>query len=151
VRFDPYANGGPWYRDLLALSGHLAQGPLDGELSHLVEVRVSQINGCGFCLGLHTDLARKAGVDQGKLDVIGGWRESSLFDPREQAALGLAEAMTRVGDGRRVDDDTWSQARDQFDDTELGALLYLVGLINVWNRLNVAVELPADHRLPPRR
>jgi alkylhydroperoxidase family enzyme len=86
-----------------------------------------------------------------KLDLLAGWRETSSFDDRERAALGLAEAMTRVGDGGRVDEATWSTARDAFDDEELSALLYLVGLINIWNRINVAVELPSDHPLPARK
>jgi AhpD family alkylhydroperoxidase len=148
MRFDPYAQGGVWYLDVLALAGHLAQGPLEGALCQLVEVRVSQMTGCAFCLGLHSNWARGAGVDQGKLDLLAGWREASEFNDRECAALGLAEAMTRVGDGRRVDEAIWLNARTQFDDGELAALLYLVGLINVWNRINVAVELAADHELP---
>ena len=150
MRFDPYANGYDLYQDVLALSGHLSRGPLGGSIAQLVEVRVSQITGCAFCLALHTDLARKKGVGQSKLDLLAGWREATLFEPRERAALGLAEAMTRIGDGQRVDEQTWNAARDQFDDTELAALLYLVGLINIWNRINVAVELPCDHRLPER-
>ena len=82
------------------------------------------------------------------MDTLAGWRESTAFDERERAALDLAEAMTRLGDGRRVDDPVWSAARERFDDEELADLLYLVGLINVWNRINVAVELPSDHELP---
>jgi AhpD family alkylhydroperoxidase len=148
MRFDPYAQGGPWYQDVLTLARHLSQGPLEPALCQLVEVRVSQVNGCAFCLGLHTDWARKAGVDQAKLDLLAGWRETPDFDERERAALGLAEDITRVGDGRRVGDEVWSAARAQFSDDELSALLYLIGLINVWNRINVAVELPSDHRLP---
>jgi AhpD family alkylhydroperoxidase len=148
VRFDPYAQGGQWYHDVLALAGHLARGPLDRAICQLVEVRVSQITGCAFCLSLHSETARGAGVDQAKLDTLAGWREASAFDERERAALDLAEAMTRVGDGNRVDQPVWVAARQQFSDEELAALLYLVGLINVWNRINVAVELPVDHQLP---
>jgi len=150
MRFDPYANGAQWYQDVLALSGHLARGPLDAAICQLVEARVSQITGCAFCLALHTDSARKAGVEQGKLDMLAGWREASGFDERERSALDLAEAMTRLGDGARVAEAIWSAAREQFNDEELAALLFLVGLINVWNRINVAVELPSDHELPKR-
>jgi AhpD family alkylhydroperoxidase len=150
MRFDPYANGGQWYQDVLSLWGHLARGPLDAAICQLVQIRVSQITGCAFCLRLHSDGARKASVDQSKLDALAGWREASGFDERERAALGLAEAMTRVGDGKRVDELVWSAAREQFANDELAALLYLVGLINVWNRINVAVELPSDHALPKR-
>jgi AhpD family alkylhydroperoxidase len=148
MRFDPYTTGTQWYQDVLTLAGHLAHGPLDRAVCRLVEVRVSQINGCAFCLGLHSDQARKAGVDQAKLDTLAGWRDASGFHERERAALGLAEAMTRAGDGERVDEVIWRAAREQFNDEELAALLFLVGLINVWNRINVAVELPSGHELP---
>jgi AhpD family alkylhydroperoxidase len=149
LRFDPYRNGERWYQDLRTLAGHLARGPLDPAMCQLVEVRASQITGCAFCLGLHTAGARRGGVDQAKLDALAGWPDSPSFDQRERAALGLTEAMTRLGDGRRVDEATWSAARTQFDDGELAALLYLIGLINVFNRINVTVELPGDHPLPP--
>jgi AhpD family alkylhydroperoxidase len=148
VRFDPYANGVEWYKDLLALAGHLRHGPLDSAICQLVEIRVSQLTGCAFCLRLHTNLARTEGIVQSKLDVLAGWREAPQFDERERAALDLAERMTRIGDGQRVDDATWSAARAQFTDDELAALLYVIGLVNVWNRINVAVELPCDHQLP---
>jgi AhpD family alkylhydroperoxidase len=148
MRFDPYSTGTQWYQDVLSLAGHLAHGPLDRVISQLVEVRVSQITGCAFCLGLHSDRARKAGVDQKKLDMLAGWRDASVFDERERSALGLAESMTRLGDGGRVDEAIWQAARKDFNDEELSALLFLVGLINVWNRVNVAVELPSDHELP---
>jgi AhpD family alkylhydroperoxidase len=148
VRFDPYGNGGQFYEDVLALAGHLARGPLEPALCQLVQVRVSQMTGCSFCLVLHSGAARSAGVVQTKMDALAGWREAPDFDARERAALGLAEAMTRVGDGHRVGDATWEAVRAQFDDGELAALLYLIGLINVWNRINLAVELPSDHELP---
>ena len=148
MRFDPYRTGNQWYQDVLALAGHLAHGPLDRTICQMVEVRVSQIAGCAFCLGLHSDGARRAGIDQTKLDTLAGWRDASGFDERERSALGLAEAMTRLGDGERVDEVIWQAAREQFNDEELAALLFLVGLINVWNRINVAVELPSDHELP---
>jgi len=103
---------------------------------------------CAFCLGLHGDGARTRGVDQDELDLLAGWREAPQFDPRERAALGLAEAMTRIGDGVRVEDRIWMMGREPFDDEELAALPFLVSLINVWNRINVTVELPSAHQMP---
>jgi AhpD family alkylhydroperoxidase len=148
MRFDPYA--GPavtYYEDVRALAGHLRRTPLDAGLTDLVEIRVSQVTGCAFCLKLHTGIARKVGVTQDKLDTLAGWRESLEFSDQERAALALAEAMTRIGDGNRVDEGTWAAARAAFSDQELSALLYLVALINTWNRINVTVELPGDHML----
>ena len=149
MRFDPYT--GPaarYYQDVRALSGHLQGGPLDASLSDLVEIRVSQITGCAFCLKLHAGIARSRGVSQVKLDTLAGWRESSEFTTRERSALELAEAMTRIGDGARVEDEAWSVARGAFTDAELSALIYLISLINVWNRINIAVQLPDDYVLP---
>jgi alkylhydroperoxidase family enzyme len=79
---------------------------------------------------------------------LAGWRESTEFTTRERSALELAESMTRIGDGARVDDRVWSEASKAFTDEELGALLYLIGLINVWNRINIAAQLPGDY-VPP--
>lgn len=142
MRFNPYRADGGAYTHLSALHEHLVAGPLGADIRALVEVRASQINGCAFCLAMHADEARAAGVPQRKLDTVAGWREDPTFTATERAALGLTEAMTRVGDGNRVDDGTWAAARDAFDDAELASLLYTIGLIQVWNRLNVAVEMP---------
>ena len=79
---------------------------------------------------------------------MAGWRESSEFTTKERSALQLAEAMTRIGDGARVDHEVWSVASRAFTDEEPSALLYLICLINVWNRINVAVQLPGDYVLP---
>ncbi len=149
MRFDPYT--GPaagYYEDIRALSSRLRGGPLEASLSDFVEIRVSQITGCAFCLNLHARIARRRGVSQAKLDTLAGWRESSEFTTRERSALELAEVMTRIGDGARVDDEAWSVARGAFTDAELSALIYLIGLINVWNRINIAVQLPGDYVLP---
>jgi AhpD family alkylhydroperoxidase len=150
MRFDPYSGfAAQLYEDVRALSGHLRSGPLDPALRDLVEIRASQITGCAFCLQLHSGIAHSRGVAEMKLDALEGWRESpNYFSEQERAALGLAEAMTRIGDGARVEEQVWSAAREAFSDDELTSLLYLIGLINVWNRINVAVELPKDYALP---
>jgi alkylhydroperoxidase family enzyme len=100
------------------------------------------------CLNLPASIARRRGVSESKLDSLAGWRESSEFTTRERSALELAESMTRIGDGVRVDDEVWSVTRRVFTDEELSALLYLIGLINEWNRINVAVQLPGEYVLP---
>jgi AhpD family alkylhydroperoxidase len=103
MRFNPYAKGSQWYRDVLTLSGYLARGPLDAAICRLVEVRVSQITGCAFCLSVHSDGARKANVDQAELDALAGWREASGFDERERAALvGLINVWNRIKCRRRA-------------------------------------------------
>jgi len=146
MRFNPYKVDAVSYGHLVDLSKHLTASPLDNALLQLIDVRVSQINGCAFCLAMHTDGARKAGVSQRQLDLVAGWRDAEGFSDRERSALGLAEAMTRVNDGGTVPDETWEAARRQFDDEELAALLWAIGLINVWNRVNAAVEMTSDLR-----
>jgi AhpD family alkylhydroperoxidase len=144
VRFDPYTAAPAAYQATLGLVRSLRSSPLDGALRSLVEVRASQVNGCAFCLALHLGDARKAGGPQVKLDSLTSWADSLHFSDQERAALDLTEAVCRVGDGRRVDDATWASARAHFDDEELANLLFAIGLINLYNRLNVAVEMSDD-------
>ena len=141
-------SGAQFYEDVRRLSSHLRGGPLDPFLRDLVEIRASQMTGCAFCLRLHSRIARTRGVAEAKLDTLAEWRESPDFTEKERAALGLTESMTQIGDGARVDPQVWSAAREAFSDDELTSTLYLIGLINVWNRINIAVELPADYELP---
>ena len=148
VRFDPYSSDPEAYGHVFGLARHLARGPLDLGIRGLVELRASQINGCAFCLRLHAATARKADVPQQKLDLLAGWREASCYSPKERAALGLTEEMTRIGDGRRVSEETWLAVRAEFSDPEIAGLLYAIGLIGFWNTLNVTIELPAEAALP---
>ena len=104
MRLNTYGTDPTGYERLLAWNEHLAAGPLHAGLRAIVEARASQINGCAFCLAMHLDEARAAGVDQVKLDTLAAWRDVTAFDPSERAALALTEAMTRVADGGRVDD-----------------------------------------------
>lgn len=148
MRLDPYAADTDAYRHLRGLARHVGRSELPADIRTLVEVRVSQISGCGFCLGFHAASARRAGVSQQKIDLLVGWREAPDFTERESAALALAEEMARIGDGRRVDEATWKAAQEVLSQSELTSLLYVVGLIKFWNLLNVTSEFPADRSLP---
>jgi AhpD family alkylhydroperoxidase len=148
MRFDPYAADTEAYRHVSLLARHLAGGALDASIRSLVELRASQISGCAFCLTLHATTARHAQVPQRKLDLLAGWREAEDFSPPERAALALTEETVRIGDGRRVTDETWAHVRSQFSDAEISGLLYTLALIRFWNTLNVAVEFPAGAALP---
>jgi AhpD family alkylhydroperoxidase len=140
MQFNPYKADPAGYEILMGLGRHLTDGPLEVTTRLLVETRVSQISGCAYCLGVHLRQARAAGIAEDKLDRLAAWVGAGDFTERERAALGLAEAMTRIGDGRKVDPATWAAARSQFDDAELAALLVDIGLINLYNRMNVAVQ-----------
>ncbi|MCG3751743.1 carboxymuconolactone decarboxylase family protein [Amycolatopsis sp. Poz14] len=109
----------------------------------LVSLRASQINGCGFCVDMHTKDATAAGETAERLHLVAVWREANVFTPAERAALALAEEGTRIADGGGVSDETWAQAREHYDDDQLAALVCLIGLINAANRMNVIVRMPA--------
>jgi len=107
-------------------------------LQELVFLRVSQINGCVYCLDMHAKALRAAGEGQQRLDCVAGWREAhGLFSARERAALAWAEALTLVADTRQVSDAVYAEAKAQFSDRELVDLTLAVCSINSWNRLNV--------------
>lgn len=111
--------------------------PVVKELHDLVTIRASQLNGCAFCLDMHVKQAKLHGERDLRVHHIAIWRESTLFTPRERAALAWTEALTRIP-GQGVEDDLYQEARAQFSETELTDLTFLVVGINGWNRLNVA-------------
>ncbi|MGF6228067.1 AhpD family alkylhydroperoxidase [Inquilinus ginsengisoli] len=104
----------------------------------LIDLRMSQLNGCAFCLDMHAKSLREAGESQQRLDCLAGWREAhGLFSAREQAALAWAEALTRIADTRQVPDAIYAAVKAQFSDRELVDLTLAVCSINSWNRLAV--------------
>ncbi|HJP72942.1 MAG TPA: carboxymuconolactone decarboxylase family protein [Pseudonocardiaceae bacterium] len=110
----------------------------------LVKIRASQINGCGFCLDMHTKDAAAAGETSVRLNLVATWREATVFTDAERAALALAEQGTRLADAHEgVSDDVWTNATKYYDDDQLGALVALIALINAYNRMNVMVRQPA--------
>lgn len=129
------------FQHLLRLSGQLHKGPLGPQLIELVSLRVSQINGCVFCLDMHASALRKAGVDQRKLDTLAAWGESPLFDARERAALGWAEALNGIGTAH-VPDTALEALRPHFNEREISELSFTVAMINAWNIMNVGLRKP---------
>ena len=107
------------------------------EFGHLVDIRASQINGCGFCLDMHVKQAKLAGEGELRLHHVAAWRESQLFDARERAALAWTEAVSTLPP-QGVPDADYEAARAQFSEKELVDLTFAVMAINAWNRLNVA-------------
>ena len=127
------------YKALLALEASLN---LDSTLKDLVKLRVSQINGCVFCVDMHVKEAKLHGERELRLHHLAVWRESSLFSGKERAALQWAERLTRLAD-QAVGDADYAAVRAHFDEEELVALTHVINTINVWNRLNVAFATPA--------
>lgn len=126
---------------LVAFSRNAAPS-LDLKLRELVNLRVSQVNGCAFCMDMHAATLLKAGVDQRVLNTVAGWREARrLFSPRECAALQWAEAVNALPQ-RTPSDEEFAAAREQFNDEELSELTFAVGAIRAWNMLNAAFHMP---------
>ncbi|GHJ28412.1 alkyl hydroperoxide reductase AhpD [Streptomyces hygroscopicus subsp. sporocinereus] len=126
----------------------VTDSPLPAATQELVKIRASQINGCGFCLDMHTKEAAKAGETSTRLNLVAVWREATVFTDAERAALELAEQGTRLADAAGgVTDEAWANAAKHYDEEQLAALVSLIAVINAYNRLNVIVRQPAgDYR-----
>ncbi|GAA3959790.1 carboxymuconolactone decarboxylase family protein [Actinomadura viridis] len=119
----------------------IVQSPLPRSTQELVSLRASQINGCGWCIDMHTKEAEAAGETAVRLHLVAAWRESTVFTEAERAALALAEEGTRLADAHHgVSDETWARVREHYDDDQIAALVSLVALINAANRLAVIVH-----------
>ena len=115
-------------------------GRLEPVLVDLVLMRASQINGCAYCLDMHGKDARAAGETEQRLCVLPAWRETNLFSERERIALAWTEELTELASPQAVPDALYEQARQHFDDAALVDLILLIGVINSFNRLNIAVR-----------
>ena len=129
---------------LLALSKAANLGTLPSSLHQLIALRVSQINGCSFCVDMHARELKSVGETDQRIWGVGAWRESPHFSAAERAALDLAEHVTRLADQfDAVPDIVWDNAVDHFDEKEISSILISIASINVWNRLNAATRQPA--------
>lgn len=118
---------------------------MDEGLSHLIDIRASQMNGCAFCVDMHSKQARMHSERELRLHHIVIWRESQLFTPRERAALAWTEALTRLAqDG--VSDELYESMLDHFSESELSDLTFRVAAINGWNRMSIAFRNPPGSR-----
>lgn len=125
------------FKKLIDLGAAAKAGTVEQRTLTLIDIRVSQLNGCAFCLDMHVKEAKIHGERDLRVHHVAIWRESPLFEPRERAALAWAEALTQIGaDG--VSDETYAHVRGQFSEKEITDLTYAVMTINAWNRLNIA-------------
>ncbi|MER7182144.1 carboxymuconolactone decarboxylase family protein [Streptomyces hyaluromycini] len=146
ARLNYYGNplAGKVLKHLLSASKVLSDSTLPATIQYLVEVRASQINGCGFCTDMHTKEAAHAGETSVRLNLIAAWREATVFTEAERAALELAEQGTRVADAAGgVTDEAWANAAKHFDEDQLAALTTLIAVINAYNRINIITQQPA--------
>lgn len=140
-RLDFYKAAGAGVKPMLDMEKHLHACGLEESLIHLVKIRASQINGCAFCLDMHSREARKNGETEQRLYVLDAWRESGLFDDRERAALAWTEALTLISQ-THAPDGVYAEAKQPFSDTEFANLTLLIGTINTWNRIAIGFRMP---------
>ena len=125
------------YKAMAGLQAYVDQSGLEKSLLKLVEIRVSQINGCAFCLVMHTNDARKHGESDDRMHLLNAWEEAPVFSARERAALAWTDAVTLVSK-THVPDDVYEEARRHFSEKELVDLTMAIVAINSWNRASIA-------------
>ena len=139
-RLNAFEKGQGAFKALYPLGAYLAKSSVEQHLLHLVFFRVSQINGCAYCLDMHSKDLRAAGESEQRLYMLDAWRESPVYTDRERAAFAWAEAVTKITNND-VPDAVYAQAREQFTEEELVDLTLAVTTINTYNRLNIAFRV----------
>lgn len=127
-------------KSLVDVSTASHQTSIEAAIKHLIDIRVSQLNGCAFCLDMHVKQARLDGERELRIHHVPVWRESPLFSAREKAALALAEAMTRI-DEHGVSDALYREVQAHFSEVEIAEVSFAVATINAWNRLQIVSRM----------
>jgi len=140
-RLDQFAAAGDLFKPMMEQEELLKASGLDMTIIELVKLRASQINGCAFCIHMHTHDARKMGESEDRMHLLPAWRESTLYTAREQAALAWTEALTLVAETAAPDAD-YALVEAQFSPREQVALTLLIGAINAWNRIAIGFRTP---------
>ncbi|QEC44760.1 carboxymuconolactone decarboxylase family protein [Pseudobacter ginsenosidimutans] len=147
-RMNLFAKSGNVLRALNGFHSYLSKSTIDSKLQHLIYIRVSQINGCAFCLDMHTKDLRVMGETEQRMLMLGAWHDAyRLYTPKERAALAWAEAVTLVAKGP-VSDAIYAETAAHFTEQEMAELTICVIAINSYNRLNVAFQTPAGDYQP---
>lgn len=139
-RLSPMQQSPELFKKFISASTALSEGSIEAAIVDLVNIRASQLNGCAFCLDLHVKQAKMHGERELRLYHIATWRESTLFVPRERAALAWTEVLTKLPE-QGVPDDIYERVRGQLSEKEISDLTFAVMTINAWNRLNVAFKV----------
>lgn len=141
-RINAFEKGQNAMRAMYGIGAYLSKSSIEPQLLHLIYFRVSQINGCAYCLDMHSKDLRAIGETEQRLYVMDAWREAPLFSERERAAIEWAEAVTRIRDGN-VATEVYERARKQFSEEELIDLTLGITTINSYNRINIAFRTVA--------
>ncbi|MFA6058670.1 MAG: carboxymuconolactone decarboxylase family protein [Taibaiella sp.] len=146
-RINAFEKGPNAFKALYGIGSYLAKSAVEQKLLHLIYFRVSQINGCAYCLDMHSKDLRAAGETEQRLYMIAAWREATVYTDRERAAFAWAESLTKITNGD-VSDDVYAQVQAQFSDQELIDLTMAVVAINSYNRINIAFRTPGGSYQP---
>jgi AhpD family alkylhydroperoxidase len=138
-------------KPLFAMKAHIDHSGLEKSLIHLVMLRASQLNGCAYCIDMHSKEARADGETEQRLYLLQAWRESPFYNDRERAALAWCEAVTRLDPMHGVPDEVYAQASAQFSERELMDLNLLVIMINGWNRIAIPSKTEPGSYQPERK
>jgi AhpD family alkylhydroperoxidase len=141
ARMNPYVSHFSLVKPLIDLGTTVQGYGLEMSLMELVKIRASQINGCGVCLDMHSKEARKEGETEERVLMLSAWRETTLYNEREKAALAWTEALTRLPE-KGAPDDVYEAVQANFSEEERIALTLLVGVINSFNRIGVGFHVP---------
>lgn len=141
-RINVFEKGQGAVKAMFGLSVYLQKSPVEKMLLHLVHQRVSQINGCAYCLDMHSKDLRAGGETEQRIYMLDAWQEAQVYTARERAALAWAEALTKITEGH-VPDEVYETAREQFSEEELIDLTLAVTTTNTYNRINIAFRTPA--------
>lgn len=128
------------YKAMIGLENYLRLSGLSRHLIELIKIRASQINGCAYCLDMHTKDALANGEEPRRLFAISAWWESPLFDEKERTALQMTDEITRISE-KGLTGDTYKKAKENFSDNEIAQIIIAIGVINVWNRIAVSTHL----------
>ena len=150
ARLNPYMVAPAAMRPMIEMSERLAADGLEHSLHELVKIRASQINGCAFCLHMHTSDARKAGEREERIYLLSAWRESNLFTARERAALAWTEALTLITQGH-APDAVYAELAGEFSEEEIVKLTLAITTINAWNRVAIGFRSVHPHDRPDHR
>lgn len=150
TRINPMANelGAKVAKHIISAGKAVTDSALPNTVRELVNIRASQINGCGGCLDMHTKDLAAAGESTVRINLVGAWRETTVYTEAERAALELTEQGTRLADTSGITDQAWADAAEHFDEDRLMALVAQICLINAFNRLNVITRTPGGEYRP---
>lgn len=129
------------YSILLTLEAHIRELGIEGKLFQLIKIRASQINGCAFCINMHTKDARKEGETEQRIYMLNAWKEAPYFTDAEKAALAVVEAVTLISQNH-LPDDVYDNALKYFSEQQLAAILMAIVAINSWNRISISCNAP---------